>query len=46
LGQLGTGTTNPTSLPVQVSNLTGATQVAAGLGYSLAVHQAPLVQLP
>jgi alpha-tubulin suppressor-like RCC1 family protein len=46
LGQLGTGTTNQTPLPVQVSNLTGATQVSAGLGYSLAVHQAPLVQLP
>jgi alpha-tubulin suppressor-like RCC1 family protein len=45
-GQLGTGTTSPTSLPVQVSNLAGASQVSAGQGYSLAMHQAPLVQLP
>jgi alpha-tubulin suppressor-like RCC1 family protein len=45
-GQLGIGTTSPTSPPVQVSNLTGASQVSVGPGYSLAVHQAPLVQLP
>jgi hypothetical protein len=46
LGQLGTGTTSPTPLPVQVSNLTGALQVSAGRGYSLAVHQAPLINHP
>ena len=45
-GQLGTGTTSPTSLPVQASNLTGASQVSAGHGYSLAEHQAPLIQTP
>lgn len=37
LGQLGNGATSNSSLPVQVSNLTGATAVSAGEGHSLAL---------
>jgi alpha-tubulin suppressor-like RCC1 family protein len=37
-GQLGDGTTIGSVIPVQVSGLSGVTQVSAGLDYSLAVH--------
>jgi alpha-tubulin suppressor-like RCC1 family protein len=37
-GELGTGTTTPVTGPVQVTGLTGATQVAAGIRSSFAVH--------
>jgi alpha-tubulin suppressor-like RCC1 family protein len=45
-GESGTGVTSPVSLPVQVSSLTGASQVSASYGYSLAVHQAPIAGKP
>ena len=37
-GELGNGTTTTVTGPVQVTGLTGATQVAAGLRASFAVH--------
>jgi alpha-tubulin suppressor-like RCC1 family protein len=37
-GQLGNGSTALISGPVQVANLNNATQVAAGVSFSLAVH--------
>jgi alpha-tubulin suppressor-like RCC1 family protein len=37
-GELGTGTTTPVTGPVQVTGLTSATQVAAGLMTGFAVH--------
>jgi alpha-tubulin suppressor-like RCC1 family protein len=37
-GELGTGTTTPVTGPVQVTGLTTATQVAAGIRASFAVH--------
>jgi hypothetical protein len=42
VGQLGNGTRDPVTGPVQVTGLTAATQVAAGgRGFSLAVHTVP-----
>ena len=38
LGQLGNGSTALISGPVQVANLNNATQVAAGVSFSFAVH--------
>jgi alpha-tubulin suppressor-like RCC1 family protein len=38
VGELGTGTTTPVTGPVQVTGLTSATQVAAGVVSSFAVH--------
>ena len=40
-GQLGIGSTSSAAGPVQVAGLTSATQVAAGLDTSLAVHTVP-----
>jgi alpha-tubulin suppressor-like RCC1 family protein len=37
-GELGTGSTTPVTGPVQVTGLTSATQVAAGIGSGFAVH--------
>jgi hypothetical protein len=37
-GELGTGTTTPVTGPVQVTGLTSATQVAAGIESGFAVH--------
>ena len=42
VGQLGNGTRDPVTGPVQVTGLTAATQVAAGgRGFSLAIHTVP-----
>ena len=37
-GQLGDGTTSPSAIPMQLSGLTGITQVAAGPQYTLALR--------
>jgi alpha-tubulin suppressor-like RCC1 family protein len=36
-GQLGNGTNNPSAVPVQVTGLTGASQIAAGAQHSMAL---------
>ena len=45
-GELGIGTTTPVSGPVQVTGLTGATQVAVGIEAGFAVHAVPLTAVP
>jgi alpha-tubulin suppressor-like RCC1 family protein len=45
-GELGTGSTASVTGKVQVSGLTGVTQVSAGAGFSLAIHPALLVIRP
>jgi alpha-tubulin suppressor-like RCC1 family protein len=45
-GELGIGTTTPVTGPVQVTGLTGATQVAAGTEAGFAVHAVPLTAVP
>ena len=46
LGELGIGTTAVVTGPVQVTGLTGATQVAAGLASGFAVHAVTLITVP
>jgi alpha-tubulin suppressor-like RCC1 family protein len=45
-GELGDGTTVSVTGPVQVTGLTGATQVAAGWVFSLAVHAVTSITVP
>ena len=45
-GELGNGTTTPVTGPAQVTGLTGATQVAAGIRASFAVHAVTLITVP
>jgi alpha-tubulin suppressor-like RCC1 family protein len=47
-GEIGNGTRSETtpSLPMEVTGLTGVTQVAAGFDTSLAVHNIPFIILP
>jgi alpha-tubulin suppressor-like RCC1 family protein len=42
-GQLGDGTTTTRVTPVQVSGLSGVSQVSAGFDYSLAVHTTKVI---
>ena len=46
VGELGIGTTTSVTGPVQVTGLTGATQVAAGTAAGFAVHVVPLIAVP
>ena len=45
-GELGDGSTASTIGPVQVTGLANASQVSAGVQFSLAIHIAPLTILP
>jgi alpha-tubulin suppressor-like RCC1 family protein len=45
-GEFGNGTTTPVTGPAQVTGLTGATQVAAGIRASFAVHAVTLITVP